>query len=87
MSSELTTVKRHYRPKPRPDITIDGKVHKPRARIANNIGVTDRTAVRYNWPTFYVGGIAYCEEEGCLADLAGRARRRNEPVKHPRRRG
>ena len=81
----ITTVTR-YRPKPRPDITIAGKVWKPRTRLADKLGITDRTAARMNWPTAYIAGVAYCPEEESLADIAAGARRRNEPPKHRRRR-
>ena len=73
----ITTVSR-YRSKPRPDITIAGKVWKPR-RLADELGFTDRTAARMNWPTAYIAGVADCpEEENSWISPRG-ARRRNEP--------
>jgi hypothetical protein len=82
-----TTAPRNYRPKPRPDITIAGKVWKPRVNLANKLGFTDRTAQRMNWRTTYIAGVAYCPEEESLADLAAKARRRNEPAKRRSRWG
>jgi hypothetical protein len=89
MSSEPATVtaSRNYRPKPKPNITVAGEVWEPRANLANEVGICDRTAARYNWPTVYISGIAYCRREECLADLVARARRRHEPAKHRRARG
>ena len=76
-----TTTARRYRPKSRPDITVGGKIWKPRAKLAEQFGFVDRTAARQNWRTMYVGGVAYCSEEDALTDMVSQARRRNEPTK------
>jgi hypothetical protein len=84
-SSELTTISpRRYRPRPRPDIIVEGKVWKPRAKLADKFGFTDRAAQRRNWRTAYIAGVAYCEEESAAADLVSEASRRNEPLKRKR---
>jgi len=66
----------------RPDITLaDGRVFKPRFRVAANAGVNERTLKRKNAPTIYVGNCAYVEENFALLALVGNPQRRNQPSK------
>jgi hypothetical protein len=70
------------RPLDRPDIKLpNGKTLRPRARIARDLPVHEKTLTRGNHPTVYVAGVAYLELETTLADIAGNLRRRNEPAK------
>ncbi len=82
----ITTVSR-YRPKPHPQITIEGEVWETRGDFAKRLGITDRTAARMNLRTTFIAGLAYVPVTESLRDVAGRARRRNEPAKHRRKRG
>ena len=85
--SEVNVIARgHYRPKPRPDITIEGEIWKPRSNFAAAIGVTDKTCHRMNLRTAYIGGIAYVPMSESLREVAARARRRHEPEPVRRRR-
>jgi hypothetical protein len=64
-----------------PSIEIAGEVWDPRKKLATDLGVCDTTVKRMNFRTMYVGGVAYvCREEG-LQEIAGRAHRRNEPLR------
>jgi hypothetical protein len=60
-----------------------GEVLMPRAHFARDvIGVCERTAVRMNLPTAYVGGVAYVARDASLKIVAERVKRRNvEPAK------
>jgi len=73
------------RPRPtredRPDIIMpDGRVFRPRFRVATDVGVDERTLRRKIHETKYVGNVAYCEVNAAIADLMG------EPAKQPKRR-
>jgi hypothetical protein len=69
----------------RPDIRLsDGRVLTPRARLADEIKVNERTLARRDPETVYVGGVAYVDRERTLQDIAQGLKRRNEP---PKRRG
>jgi hypothetical protein len=69
----------------RPDIiTADGRTYRPRARVAADAGINDKT-LRRKTTSVYVGGVAYVEVATAITDLVGKPKRRNEPVK-PRRR-
>jgi hypothetical protein len=62
-----------------------GEVLMPRAQFARDvIGVCERTAVRLNLPTTYVGGVAYVARDASLKIVAERVKRRNEPAKRRR---
>jgi hypothetical protein len=63
-----------------PSILIDGEVWDPRKKLAAELGVCDTTLKRWNFRTAYIGGVAYIPREECLREIAGRARRRNEPA-------
>jgi hypothetical protein len=84
MSDITTATIAHYRPRPRPHITIDGEVWKPRSDFANELGITDRTAARMNLRTTYIAGIAYVPSGESLTEVAAKARRRCEPAKRRR---
>lgn len=62
------------------DFDIDGEVWDPRKKLAAELGVCDTTLKRWNFRTAYIGGVAYIPREECLREIAGRARRRNEPA-------
>jgi hypothetical protein len=90
ISATMSEVPANLRPRlravTRPDIIIDGKIWRPRQRIAEeDIHVSDKSAKRYNFRTVYIGGVAYCPVEESLRDIAARARRRNEPPSRRRR--
>lgn len=73
--------------RPRPDITLpDGRVLTPRARLAEEVGISDRTAARKNPETTYVSGVAYVDRASGLQDIVGKLRRRNQPARHKRSR-
>ena len=57
------------RPKPLPDITVNGQTWKARRKLAAQFGVDERTLKRRRWCTKYIGGVAYCNEATALADL------------------
>lgn len=68
----------------RPDIiTADGRTYRPRARVAADAGINDKT-LRRKTASIYVGGTAYVEVATALSDLIGKPKRRNEPPR-PRR--
>jgi hypothetical protein len=72
-------------PKTRPRIPFPHSNDEGQARadLAAEIGIADRTAARKNWPTFYVGGVAYVMRNATLKLIAAEAKRRHEP--QPRR--
>jgi hypothetical protein len=72
------------------DIIINGKVWRPRHRIAaENIGCSDRTLKRKNPKTATIAGWLYCPVEETLALLVADARRpnTNDTSKKSRRAG
>lgn len=70
------------RPLDRPDIKLtNGKTLRPRARVARDLSVHEKTVTRGNYKTVYVGGVAYLELETTLDDIAAGLRRANEPPK------
>jgi hypothetical protein len=69
----------------RPDIVMaDGRVFRPRYRIAAGAGVNERTLRRKHGEVVYIGGLAYCEVNSAISDLVGKPLRRNAPVKRRR---
>ena len=81
------TGERHSRPRRRiAEIQIPGDVLVPRADFARDVvGVCERTIVRLNVPTTYIGGVAYVAKNAGLKIVASTVRRRNEPVRKRRR--
>jgi hypothetical protein len=70
------------RPVDRPDIKLrNGKTLRPRARIARDLPVHEKTLTRGNHKTTYIAGVAYLELETTLDDIAAGLRRRSEPAK------
>jgi hypothetical protein len=66
----------------RPDIHLpDGRVLGTRAKVAQKNGVCERTLFRKNVETTYIGGVAYCDYNSAVLDLAGELKRRNQPTK------
>ena len=69
-------------PKHYPDIVLpSGVVVTPRARLAAELGVHERTIKRTNPETVYIGARAYVARDSAIMDVAGNLRRRNEPPK------
>jgi hypothetical protein len=72
-------------PRPRrtlPEIEIPGDKLIPRKRFAHDkVGVCERTVVRMNLPTTYIGGIAFVPENASLKIVADSVTRRNQPQK------
>ena len=67
-----------YRP-----ITIplpNGKVLEQRSHFAHEtLGVSDKTVQRMNFPTTYLGNVAYVDRNESLEIVAARTQRRNQP--------
>jgi hypothetical protein len=60
----------------------DGDHLYPREQFAAEVlGVSDKTAKRYNLPTVYIGGSPFVKHNAALQQLAGGARRLNQPAK------
>ena len=57
----------------------DGRVFRPRYRVAADAGVDERTLRRKLHGTRYVGNVAYVEVNAAIVDLMGE-------TKQPRRR-
>jgi hypothetical protein len=72
----------------RPDIRLsDGRILTPRARLADEIKVNERSLARRNPETVLIGGVAYVERERTLQDIADGLKRRNaEPKRRIRSR-
>ena len=69
----------------RPAIELpNGEILQPRAALARELGISDKTAARQNWPTCLVGGIAYVQRNEALKQIAAKFKRRNEPAKRRR---
>jgi hypothetical protein len=74
-----------YRRELRPDITLpNGKVLRPRVRVATDLNVSERTIARMNVPTTYVGNISYIDVEATLKIIGDTLVRRNQPPKRRR---
>ena len=70
-----------------PQIEIPGDVLMPRKAFARTVlGVSERTAVRLNLPTVYIGGLAHVARNASLKIVAGLVQRRNQPPKRRRAR-
>lgn len=64
----------------RPSIELpDGEVLQPRCKFVRELGITEKSAVRWDLPTVYIGGIAYLARNASLKIIANRVRRRNQP--------
>jgi hypothetical protein len=65
-----------------PQIEIPGDVLMPRKAFARTVlGISERTAVRLNLPTVYIGGLAHVARNASLNIVAGLVQRRNQPAK------
>lgn len=73
---------RQPRRRPRvPEIRLPGgDALIPRADFCDELGVTERTARRWNFPTTYVGGVAFVQRDASLQIIAGTVHRRNQKV-------
>jgi hypothetical protein len=66
-------------------IEIPGDVLMPRKVFAHEVmGVCERTAVRMDLPTTYVGGIAFVARDASLKIVADLVKRPNQPPKRRR---
>ena len=64
-----------------PEVRLPGgDVLVPRATFVGELGVTERTARRWNFPTTYIGGIAFVQRDASLQIIAASVRRRNQKV-------
>jgi len=69
----------------RPAIELpNGEILQPRAALARELGISDKTAARQNWPTCLVGGIAYVQRNEALKQIASKFKRRNESARRRR---
>jgi hypothetical protein len=77
--SPTTTASRPTR-ETRPNINLpDGEVLQPRVKFCRELGIVEKTAMRWDLPGMIVGGVAYLAREASLKIIAGRVRRRNQP--------
>jgi hypothetical protein len=68
----------------RPSITLlDGKVIVPRIKFAGEVGLSERSVIRMNLLTKFIGCVAYVDRDEGLKKIGAGMKRRNEP---PRRR-
>jgi hypothetical protein len=65
--------------KARKHIPLDDDVLIPRGEFAAEIGISDKTAQRSNWPTTYIGNVAYVLRGKTLRLIGESVRRRNQP--------
>ena len=78
---------RKKRREDRPSITLpNGKVLDPRIKFADSVGLSEKSVVRLNVPTTYIGAVAYVDRDEGLRQLAATLKRRNEPPVRRRRR-
>jgi hypothetical protein len=79
--------RRRRGPQPRRRIALPNGDHlEPRAELAGELGISDRTAARMNLPTTYIGNVAYVAHGASMAIIAARVRRPNQPEPPPKRR-
>ena len=64
----------------------DGDTLIPRAELAGELGISDRTAARLKLPTTYIGNVAYVAHGASMAIIAAGVRRPGQPEPPPRRR-
>lgn len=84
-TAALTVRRRRVSREDRPDIVMaDGRVLRPRFRVAEKAGVNERTLRRKHGEVVYIGGVAYVEENSAISDLVGKPQRRNQPAKTKR---
>jgi hypothetical protein len=89
MSSEIpdTTIqKTHSRRGKRVDqIALpDGDTLIPREMFANEVGISDRTARRMDFPTVFIAGYAFVKRSASLQIISDKAKRKNAPQKRRR---
>jgi hypothetical protein len=86
MSDTLTTARSRPTRDDRRDINFpNGKKLRPRVRIAEDVGVCEKTLARMNPPTTYVGGVAYCNPDDVLKIISDSLTQKNQPPKKRRR--
>ena len=70
MSNEASKIYHRVPPAERPNITLpNGKVLTPRAKLAGEIGIVDKTIARMGLPTKYIGGVAYVDRDRALSEI------------------
>jgi hypothetical protein len=80
-TTATTTVHKPRKPRPRPEIKLpNGDFLVPRVDFASELGVCEKTVVRMNLPTTYLGTVAYIQHNASLEVIASTVRRRNEPA-------
>jgi hypothetical protein len=71
-----------------PEVKLpNGDVLVPRADFVGTLGVTERTARRWNFPTTYLAGVAFVQRDASLQIIAASVHRRNQPAAARPRRG
>jgi hypothetical protein len=74
-------------PQPRRRIALpNGDYLEPRAELAGELGISDRTAARLKLPTTYIGNVAYVAHDASMAIIAAGVRRPGQPEPTPKRR-
>jgi hypothetical protein len=69
----------------RPDIILpNGKILRPRARIAKELAVCEKTLARMNLPTTYVAGVAYGVVDDAPKAISDSLKQKNQPPKKRR---
>jgi hypothetical protein len=87
VTDSLPRRERRFQATQRPTITLpDGRILKPRARIAADLGVSERTIRRMNADTVFIGNVAYITEKSVLEIITGTIKRKNQPPRTRRRR-
>lgn len=57
----------------------DGDTLEPRAELAEELGMSEKSLKKLDPPTTYLSNVAYCLRGKTLQIVADRIRRRNEP--------
>lgn len=79
---EPATRQARTRREDRPDIPLpNGRVLRPRFRVAEALGVDEKTLCRRTIETFRIGNLAYVDPDSATVALVGEPVRRNAPPK------
>jgi hypothetical protein len=82
MSDTLTAPRPRLTRDTRRDIILpNGKKIRPRARIAADVGVCEKTLARMNPATTYWGGVAHCDPDDILKMIGDGLKSKNQPPK------
>jgi hypothetical protein len=86
MTEEFVTPTLRTRREDRPDIKLsDGEIARARVNFARDLGVSNDTVREMGLSTIYIGNVAYILVNRARAEIAARAKRRNEPPRVKRR--